>query len=242
MVTLTINGQILQVEKGTTILEAAAQADIHIPHLCYLKGLNEIAACRVCCVEVEGERAMVTACNTPVREGMVVHTNSPRARATRPHQRGADPLPTRLQVRHLRAQRQLPPAERGNDLGILTLPYETQLPQGLRKPGPPPSPCTTTTTSASSACGASRCVKRSRPWASGIWRAPAAGPPSTCLATGSSRIRTALCAASASPTAPWAAWRERDDTQRAFGRPGRLGQDHGGPGGPRGAHRLGGVL
>ena len=57
MVTLTINGQILQVEKGTTILEAAAQADIHIPHLCYLKGLNEIAACRVCCVEVEGERA-----------------------------------------------------------------------------------------------------------------------------------------------------------------------------------------
>ena len=83
MVTLTINGQVLQVEKGTTILEAAAQADIHIPHLCYLKGLNEIAACRVCCVEVEGERAMVTACNTPVREGMVVHTNSPRARATR---------------------------------------------------------------------------------------------------------------------------------------------------------------
>ena len=70
MVTLTINGQVLQVEKGTTILEAAAQADIHIPHLCYLKGLNEIAACRVCCVEVEGERAMVTACNTPVREGM----------------------------------------------------------------------------------------------------------------------------------------------------------------------------
>lgn len=77
MVTLTINGQVLQVDKGTTILEAAAQADIHIPHLCYLKGLNEIAACRVCCVEVEGERAMVTACNTPVREGMVVHTNSP---------------------------------------------------------------------------------------------------------------------------------------------------------------------
>ena len=40
MVTLTINGQLLQVEPGTTILEAAAQADIHIPHLCYLKGLN----------------------------------------------------------------------------------------------------------------------------------------------------------------------------------------------------------
>ena len=69
--------------EGTTILEAARQADIHIPHLCYLKGINEIAACRVCCVEVEGERAMVTACNNPVQEGMVVHTNSPRARSTR---------------------------------------------------------------------------------------------------------------------------------------------------------------
>lgn len=82
MVTLTINDQIVQAEEGVTILEAAAQVGIQIPHLCYLKEINEIAACRVCCVEVEGERAMVTACNTPVREGMVVHTNSPRARTT----------------------------------------------------------------------------------------------------------------------------------------------------------------
>ena len=83
MVTLTIDGQKIQVPEGTTILEAAKAANIRIPHLCYLKGINEIAACRVCCVEVEGERAMVTACNSPVMEGMVVHTNSPRARATR---------------------------------------------------------------------------------------------------------------------------------------------------------------
>ena len=48
MVTLTINGQVIQVPEGTTILEAARQGEIHIPHLCYLKGLNEIAACRVC--------------------------------------------------------------------------------------------------------------------------------------------------------------------------------------------------
>ena len=83
MVNLTIDGRPAQVPEGTTILEAARQADIHIPHLCYLKGINEIAACRVCCVEVEGERAMVTACNNPVQEGMAVHTNSPRARSTR---------------------------------------------------------------------------------------------------------------------------------------------------------------
>ena len=67
MVNLTIDGRPAQVPEGTTILEAARQADIHIPHLCYLKGINEIAACRVCCVEVEGERAMVTACNNPVQ-------------------------------------------------------------------------------------------------------------------------------------------------------------------------------
>ena len=66
MVTFTIDGKTLQVPEGTTIMEAAKLADIHIPHLCYLKDINEIAACRVCCVEVEGERAMVTACNTPV--------------------------------------------------------------------------------------------------------------------------------------------------------------------------------
>ena len=82
MVTLTIDHQQVQVPEGTSILEAAASIGIDIPHLCYLKEINEIAACRVCCVEVEGERAMVTACNSPVKEGMVIHTNSPRARRT----------------------------------------------------------------------------------------------------------------------------------------------------------------
>ena len=108
MVTMTIDGLTVQVPEGTTILEAAKTAHIRIPHLCYLKGINEIAACRVCCVEVEGERAMVTACNNPVKEGMVVHTNSPRARTTPADQCGADSVPARLQVRHLRPQRELP--------------------------------------------------------------------------------------------------------------------------------------
>ena len=81
MVKITINGAAVEVQEGATILEAAQSAGIRIPHLCYLKDINEIAACRVCCVEVEGERAMVTACNSPVREGMEVYTNSPRARA-----------------------------------------------------------------------------------------------------------------------------------------------------------------
>ena len=132
MVTLTIDGQKIQVPEGTTILEAAKAANIRIPHLCYLKGINEIAACRVCCVEVEGERAMVTACNSPVMEGMVVHTNSPRARTTR-----------RTNVELILSQHDCKCATCvrsgncqlqtiANDLGILELPYETQLPRGLR--------------------------------------------------------------------------------------------------------------
>ncbi len=81
MVTLTINGVLTKVPEGTTILEAAKSVGIEIPHLCYLKDINEIGACRVCCVEVEGEGALVPSCNTVVREGMNVKTNSPRARS-----------------------------------------------------------------------------------------------------------------------------------------------------------------
>jgi len=83
MVTLTINGQTLRVPEGTTILKAAEDANIPIPHLCYLKGVNEIAACRMCVVEVEGTERLQPACNTEVSQGMVVHTNSPRARQAR---------------------------------------------------------------------------------------------------------------------------------------------------------------
>ena len=79
MVNLTINSIPVTVPEGTTILEAAASVDIEIPSLCYLKELNEISACRVCCVEVEGEGKLVPSCNNVVREGMVIRTNSPRA-------------------------------------------------------------------------------------------------------------------------------------------------------------------
>ena len=83
MVNITINGEKLSVKEGTTILEAAKAVNIDIPHLCYLKDINEIGACRVCCVEVEGMEELVTACNTACREGMVIRTNSPKARSSR---------------------------------------------------------------------------------------------------------------------------------------------------------------
>lgn len=83
MVKLTIDGQKISVKEGTTILAAALEVGIKIPHLCYLEGLNEIGACRVCIVEVEGIDKAITACNTYVEEGMVIHTNSPKVRKIR---------------------------------------------------------------------------------------------------------------------------------------------------------------
>lgn len=83
MVNLTIDNRPVSVPEETTIMEAAKGIGIPIPKLCYLKGINEIAACRVCVVEVEGKEHLVTACNNAVEEGMVVHTNSPRVRKSR---------------------------------------------------------------------------------------------------------------------------------------------------------------
>ena len=83
MVNVTIDGKKIQVREGTTIMDAAARCGIPIPSLCYLKDINEIAACRMCMVEIEGVNRLVPACNTEVAEGMVIQTNSPRVRQAR---------------------------------------------------------------------------------------------------------------------------------------------------------------
>lgn len=83
MVKLMINGQEVSVKNGTTIMEAAEKVGIHIPHLCFLKGINEIGACRVCVVEIKGMEKLVTACNTVCQDGMEILTNSPRVRRYR---------------------------------------------------------------------------------------------------------------------------------------------------------------
>ena len=83
MVTLTIDRKTVTVPEGTTILEAARSVRLDIPTLCYLKDLNEIGACRICIVEVEGHERLVPSCNNVVSEGMVVYTNSPRVREAR---------------------------------------------------------------------------------------------------------------------------------------------------------------
>lgn len=83
MVNITIDGKNLSVAEGVTILDAAKSAGINIPTLCYYKGLNDVGACRVCVVEVEGLQKLPAACNTPVAEGMVIHTNSKKVRDAR---------------------------------------------------------------------------------------------------------------------------------------------------------------
>ena len=82
-VTLTIDHKSVTVPEDTTILEAARKLNIHIPTLCYLKDINEIGACRICCVEVEGMARLVPACDNVVADGMVVFTNSAKAREAR---------------------------------------------------------------------------------------------------------------------------------------------------------------
>lgn len=83
MVKLTIDGKPVEVPEGTTILEAARKAGIYIPTLCYLEKIEPIGSCRICVVEVEGLRNPVTSCNTPVRDGIVVTTQSERLTALR---------------------------------------------------------------------------------------------------------------------------------------------------------------
>ena len=83
MVNLTINKQPISVPEGTTILEATRRIGMPVPTLCFLKDINEIAACRVCVVEVKGIERLVTACNNTVHEGMEVFTNTARVREAR---------------------------------------------------------------------------------------------------------------------------------------------------------------
>ena len=83
MVNIKIDGVSMQVPEGTTILEAARSANIKIPTLCYLKGINEIGACRMCVVEIKGARALQAACVYPVAEGLEILTNSEKVRKAR---------------------------------------------------------------------------------------------------------------------------------------------------------------
>ncbi len=84
-ITITIDGKEIQAQRGELLTEAAARAGIHIPVFCSHPKLDPLGACRMCLVEMEGRRGkmLVTACTTPVNDGMVFYYNSERARDAR---------------------------------------------------------------------------------------------------------------------------------------------------------------
>ncbi|MGF6990884.1 NADP-reducing hydrogenase subunit HndD [Lachnospiraceae bacterium PF1-21] len=131
MVNLTIDGKQIAVAEGTTIMEAAAMLDITIPKLCYLKEINEIGACRVCVVEVEGMDRVVTSCNHLVEDGMVVMTNSPKVRDVRK---------TNVQLILSEHNSNCPTCIRNGNcslqdladhMGLLSVPYKTSYEEGF---------------------------------------------------------------------------------------------------------------
>ena len=80
-VTLQINGREITVAKGLSVVEAAAEAGVEIPVFCYEPRLGAgVGACRMCLCEIEGIPKLQTACTTPVADGMIVNSHSPRAR------------------------------------------------------------------------------------------------------------------------------------------------------------------
>jgi NADH dehydrogenase/NADH:ubiquinone oxidoreductase subunit G len=82
-ITLTIDGNKVSVEPGTTLLEAARSLNLNIPTLCYDETLEMYGGCRLCVVEVEGARSLMASCTTPAAEGMIVHTESPKVVSSR---------------------------------------------------------------------------------------------------------------------------------------------------------------
>ena len=216
MVNATINGRAVCVPEGTTIKEAAESVGIRIPTLCYFKDLNEIGACRVCCVEVEGETRMVPSCNNPLREGMVIHTNSPRARETR-----------RVNVELILSQHDCHCAtcvrsgncalqKLSNDLGILVNPYEEDLPHGIHAKWTTTFPLFR---DAKKCIKCMRCVQVCEKMQSlGIWELTGSGGRSTIDVSYNRRIKDADCALCGQCVThcPLGALRERDDVDRAL--------------------------
>src|SRR5512145_3070947 len=83
LVNVTIDGMVVGVPKGTSIIEAAKQAGILVPHYCYHPSLPSPAVCRMCLVEVEKAPKLMPACVTAVADGQVVRVESPKAKEAR---------------------------------------------------------------------------------------------------------------------------------------------------------------
>lgn len=213
MVNVEIDGKAVAVQNGMTILEAAESAGIAIPHLCYLKEINEIGACRVCVVEVEGMDRLTAACNTLVQEGMVIHTDSPAARKAR-----------RVNLQLLLSQHNMkcPICIRsGNcdlqklatDLNILEIPYQKDTRIGTWDKTAP------LIRDESKCIKCMRCVQIcDKVQSLGVWDMSGTGGWTTLNVSGDRTIREADCAfcGQCITHCPTGALMARDDTQRVI--------------------------
>ena len=126
MVNATVNGTPIALPEGSKVIEAVFASGNYVPTLCGLEGISDIGACRVCVVEIEGVERLVPACNTPLEDGMVIHTDTPRVLETR-----------RVNVSLLLSQHDVQCAicvrnsncvlqDLAQDLNILDVPYEKE--------------------------------------------------------------------------------------------------------------------